>query len=89
MASQCIFTAKSSGSQSLMHLSYGIFIPNLSMTLNPLNELLRKNIKWRGSAAAEKSFKQAKELLTSASVLAYYDRELPLCLAADASAYGI
>ena len=68
---------------------YGIFIPNLSMTLNPLNELLRKNIKWRGSAAAEKSFKQAKELLTSASVLAYYDPELPLCLAADASAYGI
>jgi len=68
---------------------YGKFIPNLSTTLNPLNELLRKDIKWRWSAAAEKSFKEAKELLTSASVLAHYDPKLPLRLAADASAYGI
>jgi len=28
-------------------------------------------------------------LLTSASILAHYDPKLPLCLAADASAYGI
>ena len=56
---------------------YGKFIPNPSTNLNPLNELLRKDIKWRWSAAAEKSFKEAKELLTSASVLAHYDPKLP------------
>ena len=64
-------------------------LPNLSTTLNPLNELLHKDIKWRWSAAAEKAFKKDEELLTSASVLGHYDPKLPLPLAADASAYGI
>ena len=65
------------------------FIPNMSTTLNPLNALLRKDTKWSWSAEAEKVFKQAKELLTSATVLAHYNPGLPLRLAADASAYGI
>ena len=68
---------------------YGKFIPNMSTTLNPLNALLRKDTKWKWSAEAEKAFKQAKELLTSATVLAHYNPGLPLRLAADASAYGI
>ena len=38
---------------------------------------------------AENSFTEAKDLLTSATVLAHYDPKLPLCLAMDASAYGI
>ena len=34
-------------------------------------------------------FQSAKDLLTSSSVLAHYDPNLPIRLAADASAYGI
>ncbi len=68
---------------------YGKLISNLATILNPLNELLRKDVSWRWSTEAEKAFQEAKEMLVSASVLAHYNLKLPLCLAADASAYGI
>ena len=35
------------------------------------------------------SFKEAKQLLVGAPVLAHYDPSLPMKLAGDASAYGI
>ena len=37
----------------------------------------------------QSAFQRAKDLLTSSSVLAHYDPNLPIRLAADASAYGI
>ncbi len=68
---------------------YGKFIPDLASTLNPLNRLLQKAMKWNWTADCEEAFARAKDMLTSAKVLAHYDPGLPLRLAADASAYGV
>lgn len=68
---------------------YGRFIPNLASVLNPLNALLCKEKKWCWSLACEQSFQKVKDLLTSPAVLTHYDPELPICLACDASPYGV
>ena len=72
----------------LLHY-YGKFIRNLSCLLQPLNALLQKGSAWKWSTDCENAFREAKERLTSAEVLCHYDPQLPLCLAGDASAYGI
>ena len=68
---------------------YGKFIPNLAAMLHPMNDLLQKNVKWRWSSECEQAFQKAKKSLTSSTVLAHYDPQLPLRMAADASAYGV
>ncbi|KAL5506647.1 hypothetical protein EMCRGX_G008350 [Ephydatia muelleri] len=68
---------------------YSKFIPNLATLLNPLNELLRKDVQWKWTDQREQAFKQAKQCLTSPNVLVHYDPTLPIKLAGDASAYGI
>ena len=64
---------------------YGKFIPDLASILHPLHALLRANQPWSWSNACEKAFQKVKK----APILAHYDPELPLVLAADASAYGL
>ena len=68
---------------------YGKFMPNLSTLLHPLNELLKPDSKWNWTDACDIAFKEAKKLLASAPVLAHYNPSLSICLAGDASAYGI
>ena len=68
---------------------YGKFIPNLSTILAPLNALLPKDSSWRWSQASQSSFDACKKALMSSTVLAHYDVNLPIKVAADASAYGI
>ena len=68
---------------------YGKFLSNLSTLLHPLNDLLKADKKWEWSTACEAAFTEAKKLLASAPVLAHYNPSLPMCLAGDASAYGI
>ena len=68
---------------------YGKFLPNLADQLHPLNNLLKKHQKWKWTDACEKAFKWAKQALVSAKVLVHYDPNLPIRVAADASAYGI
>ena len=68
---------------------YGKFIPNAATILAPLNRLLRKDAKWNWSKECERSFNEAKKVLSSSSVLVHYDPALPIRLAGDASAYGI
>ena len=57
--------------------------------IHPLNLLLHKDTKWNSNSDCEKAFTEAKEALVSSTVLTHYDRDLPLTLAEDASAYGI
>ena len=40
---------------------YGRFLPNLSTTLQPLNDLLCKNRKWEWSPACQEAFRKSKE----------------------------
>ena len=68
---------------------YGKFIPNLSTLLHPLNSLLQSNKKWCWSTECSKAFQNAKKQLTSACVLTHFNPNLPIALAADASAYGV
>ena len=72
----------------LLHY-YGKFLPNLSSLLHPLNRLLKANARWKWSAECQEAFEQAKSQLVSAPVLAHYDVERKIKLAADASAYGL
>ena len=72
----------------LLHY-YGKFIPNLSSLLHPLNKLLKANSPWRWSQKCEDAFRQAKNKLIEAPVLAHYDGTKNLKLATDASSYGV
>ena len=62
---------------------------NLATLVHPLNELLQKNKRWHWSKQCDEALAKAKQLLSEAPVLAHFDPKLPLCLAGDASAYGI
>lgn len=68
---------------------YGKFLPNLATLLQPLNNLLKKNMTWKLTEECVVSFQEAKNLFTKAPVLTHYDPSLPMKLAGDASAYGI
>ena len=68
---------------------YHKFSPDLSTTLAPLHQLLRKDAKWIWSHTQDKAFQQAKSLLQSSSLLLYYDEKKPLILCCDTSPYGL
>ena len=70
-------------------LNYGKFIGNLSTLIHPLNELLKMDNPWNWTQECAKAFVDAKEALTSSTVLAHFDPKLPITLAGDASSYGI
>ena len=57
--------------------------------IHPLNSLLKTSTPWNWTEQCEQAFKEAKDKLTSAAVLAHYDPQLPLHLAGDVSAYGV
>ena len=68
---------------------YGKFMPDLSSTLEPLHELLRKDICWKWGAEQQEAFDKAKSRLRSSDVLVHYDPEKELVVSCDASPYGI
>ncbi len=68
---------------------YGKFFRNLAIILHPLNKLLQANRKWNWTAKCVTAFQMAKDQLVSADVLTHYNPDLPIRMAADASAYGI
>ena len=68
---------------------YGKFIPNAATILAPLNDLLRKDAKWKWAEMCQKSFELAKQTLISSDILMHYNPDLPIRMAGDASACGI
>jgi len=66
----------------------GLF-SNLASLLQPLHVLLQTDRPWKWTRDCSAAFSKAKSLLSSAPVLAHYDPNLKLCLAGDASAYGV
>ena len=68
---------------------YGKFLPNLSSTLLPLYNLLKKDVLWRWGHEYQRAFQSSKDILTSDKFLAHFDPGLPLTLACDASGYGL
>lgn len=68
---------------------YGDFIPNLSSEIHELYELLRADKEFVWSERCQIVFDRSKELITSNQVLAMYDPEKEIIVAADASPYGV
>ena len=67
----------------------GSLFQNLATLLHPLNCLLQHGRTWSWSKDCEEAFKRAKVELISSRVLVHYDINLPIKVAADASAYGV
>lgn len=57
--------------------------------LDPLHQLLRKNVKFIWTEDCERAFENIKELLCSKPVLQIFDKDLPIKIYTDASLKGI
>ena len=68
---------------------YQSFIKNLHDFCAPLNELLKKDKKWRWTPECQTAFDQIKKALTSDLFLVHYDPKLEIIVASDASSYGV
>lgn len=68
---------------------YRKYIPNYSEIVLPLTEMMSKNVKFVWNEAAERSFVQVKERLTSIPVLAVANFDKPFVLFVDASNYCV
>ena len=60
-----------------------------SSTLEPLHELLRKDISWKWGTEQQEVFDKAKNRLQSSDVQVHYDPEKELVVSCDASPCGI
>lgn len=65
------------------------YIPRSAMTLEPLHNLLRKNVKFVWSDECKKSFEEVKEYLCTTPVLAIFDPNKPIYIYTDASIEGV
>jgi transposase InsO family protein len=68
---------------------YRKFIPNSASLLEPFHQLLRKNTPFSWNPACQTAFEKVKKLLTSAPILAIFDRSKPIFIHTDASGVGI
>ena len=55
----------------------------------PMRELLKKDATWHWSTECEKSFNTVKQLLSSETVMSYFDSEKKTTVYVDASPVGI
>ncbi|UYV62917.1 K02A2.6-like [Cordylochernes scorpioides] len=68
---------------------YSRFIPNMSSTLAPLYNLLKKERKWKWETPEERAFKDIKEKLVHSTLLVHFDPRKRQILSCDASGVGI
>ena len=60
----------------------------MARVLHPY-QLLKKDLKYTWTSAAQKAFDSVKEMIISNTVLTHYNPKLPVKLAFDSSAYGL
>ncbi|KAI4881016.1 hypothetical protein NFI96_011261 [Prochilodus magdalenae] len=68
---------------------YGRFLKDLSTLLQPLHQLLKKEVPWTWSPECDIAFQKTKQQLLHSSLVGHYDTQKPLRLACDASPYGL
>ena len=65
------------------------FIPDFATTADPLRRLARKGEQFMWGEEQENSFQKLKSQVASAPVLAYFDKDAPTRVIADASPVGL
>ena len=65
------------------------FLPNVTVLINPLLNLLKKDVPWNWSTSQQKSFDSVKEAITTTLVLVYYYPGNLLTFENDACEYSI
>ena len=65
------------------------FVSHSADLLMPLNNLLKKDVKFIWSSAQQKSFESIKKAVCESTILSYYNPNLELVLENDASEYGL
>lgn len=68
---------------------YGKYVPKISIVLDPLHNLLRKDQKFIWTEMCQESFDTIKRLLCLKPILAIFDHNLPIHIYTDASVQGI
>lgn len=67
----------------------GKFIPSLTSIIKHLQDFTRNNTTWMWSESQQTAFNLVKELITSVTILAYYNPQRNLILENDSSEYGL
>lgn len=65
------------------------FIPHIAIILDPLHNLLRKEVAFNWSEACQEAFDKIKTLMCSEPVLKIFDPEAPIDIYTDASIKGV
>ncbi|RUS71780.1 hypothetical protein EGW08_020463 [Elysia chlorotica] len=65
------------------------FVPQMSSVLHPMSALLKKETSFLWGPEQKAAFNQAKDKISNASSLAFFDINRPTIVSADASSYGI
>ena len=65
------------------------FIPNFSEITKPLRELTKKDVRFQWKDEHDQAFQKVKELLTSDTVMAYFDKNKQSEITTDASPFGL
>ena len=61
------------------------FLPKLSDVMEPIRQLIRKDIPWNWGSPQKKAFDMIKNLVKDAPCLKYFDSMKPLAIQCDAS----
>ena len=61
------------------------FIPNLATEMHPMSDLLKSDSVWTWGPPQQKAFDKVKKIISSSTVLAFYEPKKPTVVCADAS----
>lgn len=67
----------------------GRFTKDLSTTMKPMTDLLRKDVQWRWDSAQREAFEKVKLIIVNLPSLLFYSVDRQTVVSADASSFGL